>query len=64
MANTSTQDIHMEINDRLDSRLDLALELTFPASDPISVYLPEVDDLGKKTVDAKAPRVVATQHDE
>lgn len=34
----------MEIQDSLDSRLDLALDLTFPASDPISVYIPDRDD--------------------
>jgi hypothetical protein len=54
----------MEINDRLDRSLDLALELTFPASDPISVYIPEVDDVGTKTADAKAPGAVATQHND
>jgi hypothetical protein len=33
----------METHDSLDRRLDLALELTFPASDPISVFIPETE---------------------
>jgi hypothetical protein len=54
----------MEINDRLDRSLDLALELTFPASDPISVYIPKVDDVGKRTPDTKTPGAVASRHKE
>jgi nucleotide-binding universal stress UspA family protein len=27
--------------DRIDDALDAALEVTFPASDPIAVYIPE-----------------------
>ena len=33
----------MRIEDHTDNMLDRALELTFPASDPISVYIPEID---------------------
>jgi len=28
--------------DRMDRALDEALELTFPASDPVAVYIPEL----------------------
>jgi hypothetical protein len=31
----------MRTEDRVDRMLDQALEMTFPASDPISVYIPE-----------------------
>lgn len=30
----------MRIEDRFDRMLDQALEMTFPASDPISIYMP------------------------
>ena len=36
------------IEDRTSSALDRALEMTFPASDPIAVYMPE-----ERRVDAK-----------
>ena len=39
----------MRNEDRLDRMLDQALEMTFPASDPISVYIPAAiaeDDTG------------------
>jgi hypothetical protein len=35
--------IDMRTEDRLDRLLDEALEMTFPASDPFTVYMPEVD---------------------
>lgn len=31
----------MNAHDRIDQALDAALEMTFPASDPIAVYAPE-----------------------
>ena len=31
----------MKPEDRLDAKLDHALEMTFPASDPFTIYLPE-----------------------
>jgi hypothetical protein len=31
----------MSTEDRLDRMLDHALEMTFPASDPIAIYMPE-----------------------
>jgi hypothetical protein len=46
------------------SRLDLALELMFPASDPISVYIPELDGVGNRTADVTTARVVATGDNE
>ncbi len=33
----------MRIEDRVDRMLDQALEMTFPASDPFTVYMPEVE---------------------
>jgi hypothetical protein len=31
----------MYAEDRIDAMLDHALEMTFPASDPFTIYLPE-----------------------
>jgi hypothetical protein len=33
----------MRLEDRIDAMLDHALEMTFPASDPFTVYFPEVE---------------------
>jgi hypothetical protein len=33
----------MNAEDRIDRALDHALEMTFPASDPFTVYIPEDD---------------------
>jgi hypothetical protein len=33
----------MRTEDRIDRMLDEALEMTFPASDPFTVYMPEAD---------------------
>ena len=33
----------MRLEDRIDAMLDYALEMTFPASDPFTVYFPEVE---------------------
>ena len=33
----------MNAEDRIDAMLDHALEMTFPASDPFSIYVPEVE---------------------
>lgn len=33
----------MEIDDRIDTMLDHALEMTFPASDPFTIYFPETE---------------------
>jgi hypothetical protein len=38
----------MRIEDRLDRMLDQALEMTFPVSDPIAVYTPEIDSVMNK----------------
>jgi hypothetical protein len=40
---TSKQEINMKTQHRLDRLLDEALEMTFPASDPFTVYMPEID---------------------
>jgi hypothetical protein len=36
----------MKTEDRVDELLDQALEMTFPASDPFTVTIPEVDAAG------------------
>lgn len=36
----------MNAEDRIEAKLDYALEMTFPASDPFTVYIPEVDGDG------------------
>jgi hypothetical protein len=33
----------MRLEDRIDAMLDDALEMTFPASDPFTVYFPDVE---------------------
>ena len=33
----------MKFEDRTDAMLDHALEMTFPASDPFTIYFPERD---------------------
>lgn len=38
----------MKIEDHVDRMLDQALEMTFPASDPISVFMPRVDVTDEK----------------
>lgn len=44
----------MRIEDHLDRMLDEALDMTFPASDPISVYMPdiEIDDKAERRKEA------------
>jgi hypothetical protein len=32
----------MTLHDHIEEKLDYALEMTFPASDPFTIYLPEV----------------------
>ena len=39
----------MRIEDHMDRMLDQALEATFPASDPISLYMPETRVAEEKT---------------
>ena len=43
----------MKIEDHIDRMLDSALEMTFPASDPISVYIPEIDVAEDKAADGE-----------
>lgn len=38
----------MRLEDHMDRMLDQALEATFPASDPISLYMPEIDVADEK----------------
>jgi hypothetical protein len=33
----------MRVEDHIDAMLDHAIEMTFPASDPFTIYLPEAD---------------------
>ena len=42
----------MRTQDRLDRMLDEALEMTFPASDPFTVYMPEKESAGVSDRDA------------
>jgi hypothetical protein len=44
----------MNAEDRIDAMLDHALEMTFPASDPFSIYFPEVEH-DRQTMPAQAP---------
>ena len=39
----------MRLEDHMDRMLDQALEATFPASDPISLYLPETGTADETT---------------
>jgi hypothetical protein len=52
---TSEQEIDMRTQDRLDRMLDEALEMTFPASDPFTVYMPEKESAGVSDRDAVGP---------
>jgi hypothetical protein len=45
----------MRTQDRLDRMLDEALEMTFPASDPFTVYMPEKESAGVSDRDAVGP---------
>jgi hypothetical protein len=45
------QEIDMRIEDRFDRMLDQALEMTFPASDPISIYMPTDLSAAKASVE-------------
>jgi hypothetical protein len=42
----------MKLEDRVDRALDQALEMTFPASDPFTVYIPEEDRPAEDRSDA------------
>src|SRR4051812_6083303 len=43
------KEIPMNTDDRIDAMLDHALEMTFPASDPFTIYFPEVEREGDST---------------
>jgi hypothetical protein len=43
----------MSLDDRTSRALDRALELTFPASDPIAVYIAEERDVSSGNADAR-----------
>jgi hypothetical protein len=45
----------MKIEDRIDRMLDHALEMTFPASDPFTIYFPEIE---REDEDARADLVL------
>jgi hypothetical protein len=44
---TIREDITMTAQDRMERALDAALEMTFPASDPIAIYRPEEPNDGR-----------------
>jgi hypothetical protein len=46
----------MALQDHIEEKLDYALEMTFPASDPFTIYLPEVelDDEAAVSADPRA----------
>jgi hypothetical protein len=48
---TSEQESNMRAEDRYDRMLDHALEMTFPASDPFTVYMPEADSAEERALD-------------
>ena len=41
----------MRTQERLDRLLDEALEMRFPASDPFTVYMPEIDVAEDRALD-------------
>ena len=41
----------MRTEDRFDRMLDEALEMTFPASDAFTIYMPEVDSTDERALD-------------
>lgn len=43
----------MRPEDRVDAKLDYALEMTFPASDPFTVYIPKVNGDDEGAPDAR-----------
>jgi hypothetical protein len=54
----------MRVEDRIDAMLDHAIEMTFPASDPFTVYFPEVEpgesrpsSSSKSQSESSAPRL-------
>ena len=47
----------MNAEDRIDMKLDYALEMTFPASDPFTVYMPEVHHDDEGTLAAQSPEI-------
>ena len=49
-------------DDRISDALDQALEMTFPASDPIAVYLPEDRQLSHKRGRRGRLRNVEAEH--
>jgi hypothetical protein len=44
----------MRVEDRIDAMLDHAIEMTFPASDPFTIYFPEVEP-GKRASECDKP---------
>lgn len=47
----------MNAEDRMDAMLDHALEMTFPVSDPFSIYVPETESGNDEAIlDSRASR--------
>ena len=49
----------MRTEDRFDRMLDEALEMTFPASDAFTVYMPEPDRTDQRALEYDTPFRVA-----
>ena len=47
--------MNAKMQDRTDFMLDQALEMTFPASDPITIYLPQHPDVKQTLPASRAP---------
>jgi hypothetical protein len=46
----------MTVSDTIEEKLDYALEMTFPASDPFNIHLPEAErDEASASADPRAP---------
>ena len=52
--------VKMRPEDRIDAMLDHALEMTFPASDPFTVYLPEAEPAPKAVAAEQKPELEVT----
>lgn len=58
---TGEVDIVQDRHDSIDDALDAALEMTFPASDPIAVFMFERDEWNDASVAHQRTRTLATK---